>query len=89
MTDQELPQEIGDNQSQRVDAISPKTDPLWTVEEVARYLNLQPETIREKSRKGELPAIKVGRVWRFQKRKLTTWLEKNTIGDDVATTNQD
>ena len=42
-------------------------DPLWTVEEMADYLKLQPETIRSMARRGELPAIKLGKVWRFRK----------------------
>ncbi len=41
-------------------------EPLWTVENVAEYLKLQPETIRSMARRGELPAIKIGKVWRFQ-----------------------
>jgi len=44
-----------------------KTEPLWTVKEVAKYLRLKPETIRMMARNGELPSIKVGkRVWRFK-----------------------
>jgi excisionase family DNA binding protein len=43
------------------------TDPLWTVEDVATFLKLQPETIRSMARRGELPALKIGKVWRFQK----------------------
>jgi excisionase family DNA binding protein len=43
------------------------SDPLWTVEDVADYLKLQPETIRSMARRGELPALKIGKVWRFQK----------------------
>lgn len=43
------------------------TTPLWTVEDVADYLQLQPETIRSMARRGELPAIKFGKVWRFRK----------------------
>jgi PTS system nitrogen regulatory IIA component len=42
-------------------------DPLWTVDDVATYLKLQPETIRSMARRGELPALKIGKVWRFQK----------------------
>jgi excisionase family DNA binding protein len=42
-------------------------DPLWTVEDVADYLKLQPETIRSMARRGELPALKIGKVWRFQR----------------------
>ena len=41
-------------------------DPLWTVEDVATYLKLQPETIRSMARRGELPGLKIGKVWRFQ-----------------------
>jgi excisionase family DNA binding protein len=41
-------------------------EPLWTVEEVARYMRLRPETIRAKARRKELPGVKVGRVWRFR-----------------------
>jgi excisionase family DNA binding protein len=43
------------------------TAPLWTVDDVAGYLKLQPETIRSMARRGELPAIKLGKVWRFKK----------------------
>jgi excisionase family DNA binding protein len=43
------------------------SDTLWTVEDLAEYLKLQPETIRSMARRGELPAIKLGKVWRFQR----------------------
>jgi excisionase family DNA binding protein len=42
-------------------------EPLWTVDDVADYLQLQPETIRSMARRGELPAIKLGKVWRFRR----------------------
>jgi excisionase family DNA binding protein len=48
-------------------ALSATTDPLWTVGEVAGYLQLQPETVRGMARRGELPGIKIGKVWRFRK----------------------
>jgi excisionase family DNA binding protein len=43
------------------------SDTLWTVEDLAEYLKLKPETIRSMARRGELPAIKLGKVWRFQR----------------------
>ncbi len=49
-------------------------DPLWTVEDVADYLKLQPETIRSMARRGELPALKIGKVWRFQQRRIQAML---------------
>ena len=54
--------------------VSPDTQPLWTVEEVAKYLRLEPETIRSMAREGKLPAIKVGRVWRFRRKQVKEWI---------------
>lgn len=42
------------------------TEPLWTVDDVALYLRLNPETVRQMARLGRLPGIKVGRSWRFR-----------------------
>lgn len=42
------------------------TEPLWTVEEVAKYLRLKQETVRLMARKNQLPALKVGKAWRFR-----------------------
>jgi excisionase family DNA binding protein len=51
---------------------------LWTVEDVAAYLRLEVETIRSMARRGELPAIKVGRVWRFRREQIQSWLQEKT-----------
>jgi len=57
-----------------VTEFSTDTEPLWTVEDVAGYLRLEPETIRVMAREEKIPAIKVGRVWRFNKNSLKAWL---------------
>ena len=54
------------------------TDPLWTVEEVAGYLKLQPETIRGMARRGKLPAIKIGKVWRFRKSAIKEMIQEQS-----------
>ena len=52
------------------------SEQLWTVEEVAKYLRLQPETVREKARKGEFPAYKAGkRIWRFDIKEMVACLK--------------
>lgn len=48
---------------------------LLTVDEVAKFLRLKPETIRSMARRGDLPAIKLGRVWRFKKSSIIQLLE--------------
>lgn len=47
-----------------------ETDVLWTVTDVARYLRIQPATVRALTRRGKLPAIKIGKAWRFDPRKI-------------------
>jgi excisionase family DNA binding protein len=42
------------------------TEPLWTVNDVANYLRLEQETVRMMARAKKIPAIKVGKVWRFK-----------------------
>jgi excisionase family DNA binding protein len=54
------------------------TEPLWTAEEVAQYLKLQPETVRTMARRGELPCLKLGkRLWRFRPAEIKNWVLTN------------
>lgn len=54
----------------------PKTDKaVWGVEEVAVFLDVAPETVREQARKGGLPGRKVGKEWRFSRSAVIAWLE--------------
>lgn len=41
-------------------------DQLLTVEEVATFLRLREETIRTMARSKRIPALKIGRTWRFR-----------------------
>ena len=56
-----------------------KTDPLLTVDEVANYLRLKPSTVRAMARRGEIRAVKVGRVWRFLKSSVKEILQDTNI----------
>jgi len=40
---------------------------VMTVEEVAKYLGLSKPTVYKLARRGEIPAVKVGRSWRFHR----------------------
>jgi len=50
-------------------------DKLWTVKEVAEYLQLDEHTIYRMAREGKIPAYKVAGQWRFKKELLDKWLE--------------
>jgi excisionase family DNA binding protein len=49
---------------------------IMTLGQTAEYLHLHPVTLRNKARKGEIPASKLGRQWRFSKAQLLAWIEK-------------
>ena len=50
-----------------------------TVEQVAEYLQLNTQTVSRMAQRGDLPAAKVGRHWRFRKDLLDAELEKQLL----------
>jgi len=51
-------------------------DALMTVEEVAKYLKVEESTVYTWAREGKIPAMKIGRFWRFEKEDMDKWLEE-------------
>jgi excisionase family DNA binding protein len=51
-------------------------EPLLDVIEAARLLRIHPKTLRVKARRGIIPAVRIGRVWRFRVSTLNRWLER-------------
>ncbi len=47
---------------------------LMTVKQVARYLGLHPGNIYKKVREGAIPAVRIGRSWRFPRAMIDKWL---------------
>lgn len=58
-----------------------------TTEEVLTYLKVTPRTIYRLIRTGELPAVRVGRQWRFRQDDLDAWLDKQANTGVVGTLN--
>jgi len=54
-------------------------DEYVTVEELANVLKVNVRTIQRIVQRKELPAIRVGRQWRFRREWVTQWLGKNTV----------
>ena len=59
-------------------------DSLLTTEEVLDYLNLNLKTVYRLVKAGKLPAVRVGRQWRFRKRDIDAWLHRGP-GTETAT----
>jgi len=49
-----------------------KTD-IMTLEEVAHYLKLKPQTIYTWAQEKKIPAAKIGKEWRFRKSIIDEW----------------
>jgi excisionase family DNA binding protein len=48
---------------------------LLDVEELARYLKLQKQTIYNWLNQGRISGIKIGGVWRFDRKEIDRWLK--------------
>jgi excisionase family DNA binding protein len=52
---------------------------VMTVEEVAAYLRLQPQTIYKWAQEKRIPAAKLGKEWRFRRSILDRWLDQQIL----------
>jgi len=59
-------------------------DTILTIEEVAQYLRVSERTVYEWAQKGEIPAGKIGTVWRFKKSELTRWVNERLSAGRLA-----
>ena len=50
-------------------------DVFMTTEEVLGYLQVNLRTVYRLIKAGKIPAVRVGRQWRFRKRDIDTWLD--------------
>jgi len=58
-----------------MERLSPQREPLLTTAAVARWLGVSTRTVCLWAECRELPAIKIGRQWRFREGELTAWLQ--------------
>ena len=61
-------------------ATFPTDDVFLTTEEVLSYLQVNLRTVYRLIKAGKIPAVRVGRQWRFRKRDIDAWLETQRPG---------
>jgi excisionase family DNA binding protein len=59
-------------------------EPLLDAEQAAALLNVRPSWIRDATRAGRLPCIRVGRHLRFTRPMLERWAAQHRIEDAAA-----
>jgi PTS system nitrogen regulatory IIA component len=53
---------------------------LMDVRQVAAYLQINEATAYSWAQAGKLPGIKMGRIWRFRREDIESWLDQNMRG---------
>ena len=66
-------------ESENLDMLS---NELMTIEEVAEYLRMKPQTIYRWAQDKRIPAAKLGKEWRFRRKIIDAWLDEQMIGED-------
>jgi PTS system nitrogen regulatory IIA component len=63
-------------------------DQLMSVKELADYLQVNISTVYLWSQRGQVPAMKVGNMWRYRRSEIEEWLNQRRsppIGQDEVT----
>lgn len=58
----------------------PEFEPLLSDVQAGELLDLHPKTVQRLARAGDIPAIRIGRYWRFRASELNDWLETLATG---------
>jgi PTS system nitrogen regulatory IIA component len=51
-------------------------EPLMSVKELAEYLQVDMSTIYIWSQRGQIPAMKIGSMWRYRRSEIEDWLNE-------------
>lgn len=52
------------------------TDEILTLKEISKYLRLSPDTVYKMAHEDKIPALKIGKKWRFRKERIDKWLRE-------------
>jgi excisionase family DNA binding protein len=55
--------------------------PLLTSQDVGRLLGIHPKVVERMAKRREIPALKVGRLWRYQSKALDAWINSRLQSD--------
>ena len=51
-------------------------EPLLDSDEAAALLKIHPKTLQRMARRGEIPGIQIGKLWRFRASDLAQWVQQ-------------
>ena len=62
--------------------LNPATEQWVSVEQIAQHLNVKAFTIYKWLERKEMPAHKVGRLWRFKISEIDDWVRSSKAGNN-------
>jgi excisionase family DNA binding protein len=62
---------------------------VMTIKDVAQYLRISEAKVYELARTGSIPALRIGKSWRFQKDLLKQWVRKSAEANITLIDNAD
>jgi excisionase family DNA binding protein len=61
--------------------MTPMLEDRWlSVEEIAEYLGIKRDTVYKWINRKNMPAHKVGRLWKFRKDEVDEWIRQDNTG---------
>ena len=55
-------------------------EPLLDSDQAAAIMHIHPKTLQKLARRGEIPGVQIGKVWRFRASVIETWIQRKLAG---------
>ncbi len=59
-------------------------EPLLSDVQAGELLGLHPKTVQRLARRGEIPAVRIGRYWRYRASTLNEWIDVHSTCQSPA-----
>ncbi|WP_141593525.1 helix-turn-helix domain-containing protein [Myxococcus sp. AB056] len=59
--------------------MSSHPEPLWRVQDVARFLSMSTSWVYKEAEAGRLPCVRIGAALRFRPEEIRTFLERHRV----------
>ena len=74
MNDLDLTDRLDRARERSRDTYQTVADPLLDANDAAAVLKISAYTVRQRARRREIPAIRLGKFWRFRRSSLDAWI---------------
>lgn len=73
-TPESAPSPSANHENHHLSGMSPGIEVLLTSKEASQVLKIHPKVLERMAKRGEVPALKVGKFWRYRASTLDAWI---------------